>query len=73
VALSVKTRNERADRALRATGFIRGAREHDRQLQLMVHCTEDGETSALVHQPGAWFLTATDSNLEHPTIENAPE
>jgi GNAT superfamily N-acetyltransferase len=73
VALSVKTRNERADRALRATGFVRRAREHDRQLQLMVHCTEDGETSALVHQPGAWFLTATDSNLEHPTAENAPD
>jgi GNAT superfamily N-acetyltransferase len=70
VALSVKTRNDRADRALRLAGFVRRAREHDRQLQLMVHCTEDGETSALVHQPNAWFLTATDSNLEHPTIEN---
>lgn len=66
VALSVKTRNERADRALRAAGFVPGALGHDRRLQLMVHCAEDGEVSALIHQPGAWLITSTDSNLEHP-------
>ena len=71
VALSVKTRNERADRALRAAGFIRRARAHDRRLQLLVHCAEDSEASALIHQPGAWFLTATDSNLEHPVATDS--
>lgn len=67
VALAVKTRNQRADRALRSAGFIRRARDHDRELRLLVHCTEDEHIDALVGEAGAWFLTSTDSNLEHPT------
>jgi GNAT superfamily N-acetyltransferase len=65
-ALSVKTRT-RADRALRLAGFVRRSLADDRELRLLVHCAEGPPVADLVGDAGAWFLTSTDSNLEHPT------
>lgn len=67
-ALSVKTRTP-ADRALRLAGFVRRSLAHDRELRLLVHCTEGPPVADLVGDAEAWFLTSTDSNLEHPTAD----
>lgn len=75
VALSVKTRNPQADRALRRAGFVRRQLDHDRARRAMVHCAGDtavdtgGDAgaralAARLHDADAWFFTATDSNLE---------
>ena len=64
VALSVKTRNEPADRQLRAAGFVRRDRGTDEPVRFMVHCT-DAAVSALVDDPANWFVTSADSDLEY--------
>jgi GNAT superfamily N-acetyltransferase len=72
VALSVKTRNPRADRALRTTGFVRRRLDHDQERRIMVHCAEAPEVAAVLHDPDAWFFTSTDSNLEHAGADPVP-
>lgn len=64
VAMSVKTRNEAADRQLRAAGFIRRERGTDEPVRFMVRC---GDTSVadLVETPANWFVTSADSDLEY--------
>jgi hypothetical protein len=64
VALSVKTRNEPADRLLRAAGFVRRERGTDEPVRFMVRCT-DATVSDLVDEPANWFITSADSDLEY--------
>jgi GNAT superfamily N-acetyltransferase len=66
VAMSVKTRNEPADRYLRAAGFLRRDRGLDSPIRFMLQCADD-DVSALVTDAGAWFITAADCDLEHAT------
>jgi GNAT superfamily N-acetyltransferase len=69
VALSVRTRNPRADRSLRTAGFLRSFRFDDYPIHLLVHCTDDPDICARVQDPDAWFLTAADSDLESAVPE----
>jgi hypothetical protein len=64
IALSIKTRNEAADRSLRAAGFLRRVRGSDDPVRFMVHCTDDGARD-LVTDPGSWFVTSADSDLDY--------
>jgi hypothetical protein len=66
VAMSVKTRNGPADRALRLAGFVRRERGADEPIRFMAHAEDDdGGVNALVSEPGAWFVTSADSDLEY--------
>jgi hypothetical protein len=65
VAMSVKTRNEPADRSLRAAGFVRRDQGSDMPIRSVVHCTDDGEVGALVSDADSWFVTSADSDLEY--------
>jgi GNAT superfamily N-acetyltransferase len=65
IAMSVKTRNEPADRYLRAAGFVRRERGTDDPVRFMVHCTDDERVCALVEDPDRWFVTSADSDLEY--------
>jgi GNAT superfamily N-acetyltransferase len=64
VAMSVKTRNEPADRHLRAAGFVRRERGTDEPVRFMVRCS-DPVVSPLVEEPANWFVTSADSDLEY--------
>ena len=66
VALSAKTRNEPADRALRAAGFLRRTRGADDPIHFMVHCTDDSVAEA-VTAADRWFVTSADCDLEYAT------
>ena len=70
VALSVKTRNEPADRLLRAAGFVRRDRGTDEPVRFMVHCTDEA-VSPLVEDPASWFVTSADSDLEYAMTPGA--
>ena len=66
VAMSVKTRNGPADRALRLAGFVRRDRGADDPIRFMAHAAdEDPEVNALVSDPDTWFVTSADSDLEY--------
>lgn len=65
VAMSVKTRNVPADRHLRAAGFVRRDRAADDPIRFMVRCADDPAVCALVDDPGSWFITSADSDLEY--------
>jgi len=66
IAMSVKTRNEPADRYLRAAGFVRRERGTDDPVRFMVRCADDADdVSALVSDPDRWFVTSADSDLEY--------
>jgi hypothetical protein len=65
IAMSVKTRNEPADRYLRAAGFVRRERGTDDPVRFMVRCTDDERACALVEDPDRWFVTSADSDLEY--------
>lgn len=71
VAMSVKTRNEPADRFLRAAGFVRRPHGTDPPIRFMVHCTDDPEVCALVTDRDRWFVTSADSDLEYATTPPA--
>jgi Acetyltransferase (GNAT) domain len=79
VAMSVKTRNGPADRALRLAGFVRRERGADEPIRFMAHAEDDdGDVNALVSDPDAWFVTSADSDLEYamtpasePTVARA--
>lgn len=64
VALSCRTRNPLADRALRATGFVRAPLAADAPIHHLIHCTDEAGINALVRDPDSWFLTAADGDLE---------
>ena len=64
IAMSVKTRNEAADRHLRAAGFVRRERGTDEPVRFMVRCG-DGSVADLVEEPANWFITSADSDLEY--------
>jgi hypothetical protein len=64
VALSVKTRNEPADRWLRAAGFVRRLRGADEPIRFMVWC-RDPALADRVRDPARWFVTSTDCDLEY--------
>ncbi|MGH9111171.1 MAG: hypothetical protein ACRDZN_02550, partial [Acidimicrobiales bacterium] len=70
VALSVKTRNERADRYLRGAGFLRRDHASDSPISFMIHCTDD-EVAAQVRDPGQWFVSSADCDLEYATTPGA--
>jgi len=72
VALSVRTRNRPAARALSLAGFSRRFGSDDHPIHLMIRCTDDPEICALVGDPESWFLTAADSDLESAVPETAP-
>jgi hypothetical protein len=65
IAMSVKTRNEPADRYLRAAGFVRRERGTDDPVRFMVRCADDDRVCALVENPDSWFVTSADSDLEY--------
>lgn len=67
VAMSVKTRNRRADRYLRAAGFIRREQGADDPIRFMVHCSDSEDVYGLVTDPNRWFVTSADSDLEYAT------
>ncbi|HEV7760869.1 MAG TPA: hypothetical protein VGO78_17810 [Acidimicrobiales bacterium] len=67
VAMLIKTRNELADRGLRAAGFLRREHGNDPPVRFMVHCTDEAGICALVNEPDSWFVTSADSDLEHAT------
>jgi hypothetical protein len=64
VAMSVKTRNEAADRYLRAAGFVRRARGADHPIRFMVYCRDDELRSQLAER-GRWYTTSADCDLEY--------
>ncbi|MGH9233531.1 MAG: GNAT family N-acetyltransferase [Acidimicrobiales bacterium] len=71
VAMSVKTRNVQADRALRAAGFVCRERGSDDPIRFVVTCADDEDTTARVCDPDAWFVTSADSDLEYATAPAA--
>ena len=74
VTMLAKTRNEQADRWLRATGFVRREQATDSPIRFMVHCTDDDPVVCeLVSRPENWFVTSTDSDLEYATVAPAAE
>lgn len=64
VAMSVKTRNQPADRYLRAAGFVRRARGADHPVRFMVYCRDDELRSQLVERRH-WYVTSADCDLEY--------
>jgi GNAT superfamily N-acetyltransferase len=64
VALSVKTRNEPADRYLRAAGFVRRQRGADESIRFMAWCRDPGLADRL-QDPARWFVTSADCDLEY--------
>ncbi|MDD9368601.1 MAG: hypothetical protein PV358_00655 [Acidimicrobiales bacterium] len=64
IALSMKTRNEAADRHLRAAGFVRRERASDEPVRFMVRCADE-TVADLVNEPANWFVTSADSDLEY--------
>jgi hypothetical protein len=67
VAMVVKTRNEPADRGLRAAGFLRREQGTDPPIRFMAHCTDEAGICALVSSADSWFVTSADSDLEYAT------
>jgi hypothetical protein len=65
IALSVKTRNEPADRYLRLAGFLRRDRGADAPIRFMVHCTAGSDLCGKVSSPASWFVTSADCDLEY--------
>jgi len=65
VAMSVKTRNGPADRALRLAAFVRRDRGADEPVRFMGHPDDDVNVNAVVSDPDAWFVTSADSDLEY--------
>lgn len=65
IAMSMKTRNEPADRYLRAAGFVRRDQGTDAPVRFMVRCTDDDDVCALVNDADRWFVTSADSDLEY--------
>lgn len=64
VALSCRTRNPLADRALRYAGFLRTPLSEEYPIHHLVHCTDEPGICALVRDPDCWFLTAADGDVE---------
>lgn len=65
IALSVKTRNEPADKYLRAAGFLRRSEGADSPITFMVHCAAEEEVCAKLAEPNSWFVTSADCDLEY--------
>jgi hypothetical protein len=61
-ALLCHTRNMHAYRPLRSSGFLR---RKDRIL-FMTHTLEDDPDRDVIDDPANWFLTAADSDVDHP-------
>jgi GNAT superfamily N-acetyltransferase len=74
VALSCRTRNPLADRALRSTGFVRAPLADEWPIHHLVHCSDEAGICALVQDPDSWFLTAADGDVEAalPTTDAPP-
>jgi hypothetical protein len=64
VALSAKTRNEPADRFLRAAGFVRRLRGADEPVRFMAWC-RDPLLADRLRDPARWFVTSADCDLEY--------
>jgi GNAT superfamily N-acetyltransferase len=64
VALTLRTRNHSADRALKLIGFSRRFGAGEWPIHNLLHCTAEPETCQLLQDPDNWFLTAADSDLE---------
>ena len=64
VALSLRTRNVQAERALRLAGFLRSSQAGEHPIHHLVYCADDAGISALVQDPDSWFLTAADGDVE---------
>lgn len=73
VAMVAKTRNEPADRGLRAAGFLRRQHGADPPIQLVVRCTDEAGICALVSEADNWFVTSADSDLEYGTAAAVTE
>jgi hypothetical protein len=69
----VKTRNEQADRGLKAAGFLRREHGNDPPIKMVVRCEDEPGICALVHEPDNWFVTSADSDLEYGTLAGAVE
>jgi GNAT superfamily N-acetyltransferase len=72
IAMSVKTRNEPADRFLRAAAFVRRDKLTDDLIRMVVSCNAGPDVSAAVSQPDNWFLTSADADLELATTLTPP-
>lgn len=70
-ALVVRTRNQPADRYLRAAGFIRRDSIADPPIRFMVSCEDQPEICSLVSDPDAWFITSSDSDIDHEALTAA--
>jgi hypothetical protein len=70
-ALVVRTRNQPADRYLRAAGFIRRDSIADPPIRFMVSCEDQPEICSLVSDPDAWFVTSSDSDIDHQALTAA--
>lgn len=57
------TKCEPADRALRATGFVRRGVDVEAPLRLVLHCTGPDTLCDRLSDPARWFVTAADSDM----------
>jgi GNAT superfamily N-acetyltransferase len=73
VAMVVKTRNEQADRGLKAAGFLRREHGNDPPIKMVVRCEDEPGICALVYEPDNWFVTSADSDLEYGTAAPVAE
>jgi hypothetical protein len=66
-ALFCLTLNTKGAVGLRALGFVRADRDPDDGTRFMVAVARPGTIRDLVGDPMHWFLTAADSDIDHPT------
>ncbi len=70
VAMSAKTRNEPADRFLRAAGFARRTRGADEPIRFMAWCRDPALADRL-RDPARWIVTSADCDLEYAMTPDA--
>ena len=64
VALSLRTRNPQAERALRLAGFLRTGEAGEHPIRHLMYSADTPEVNAKVQDPDSWFLTAADGDVE---------
>jgi hypothetical protein len=68
----VKTRNEPADRYLRATGFVRRDKGTDDVIRMVLSCNTEPDVCSVGSQPENWLLTSADADLELASAPSPP-
>jgi GNAT superfamily N-acetyltransferase len=72
IAMSVKTRNEPADRYLRAAVFVRRDKGTDDVIRMVLSCNAEPDVCSLASQPENWLLTSADADLELASAQSPP-